>query len=384
LFAVYVHIPICAHKCYYCDFHSRPVPASERMRYLQALCSEIRLCPHKGSPAQTLFLGGGTPSELTGDEIERIVSTLDATFEFSEDSEWTIECNPGTVSPASCDRLAELGFDRVSLGAQTFNDDILKRLGRIHNAAQAERSFEWFRAAGFENLSIDLMFGIPGQSFADWRASLVRALDLGPEHLSLYSLSIEPGTPFGHLRDCGAMQEPPDELVADMYELAMDLTRDRGYHQYEISNYCLPGLECRHNLAYWNNSPYLGFGVSAASYVDGRRWSNTCDWEDYFEGAANGRVPRVNEEHLDWKYALGEEVMLQIRTARGVSVAKLSRKYRCDFEGLFRPSIDFLRSQDLIVKEGELLRLTRRGKLLANEVCLEFLESAKLLQEPGE
>lgn len=379
MFGVYVHIPICAHKCYYCDFHSRPVAPALRTRYLEALCSEIALCSRKGSLARTLFLGGGTPSELTGDEIEQIVTVLEETFDFSEDSEWTIECNPGTVSPASCDRLAELGFDRVSLGVQTFDDNALKRLGRIHNSHQAEKSFDLFRAAGFENLNLDLIFGIPGQTLEDWRRDLSRAMDLGPEHLSLYSLSIEPGTPFGHLRDCGELVEPPEELVADMYELAMDLTQVRGYHQYEISNFCQPGLECRHNLAYWDNSPYLGFGVSAASYVDGCRWSNTCDWEDYFEGAARGRVPRVNEECLDWNRALGEEVMLQIRTDRGVSVGTLSRKYRCDFEGLFQRSIEFLSSEDLIARDGELLRLTRRGKLLASRVCLEFLESARSL-----
>lgn len=325
-------------------------------------------------------MGGGTPSELTGDEIEGVVQALTTAFHFHEDAEWTIECNPGTVNPASCDRLAELGFDRVSLGVQTFQDDLLKKLGRIHSAAQARQCYDWVRGAGFENVSFDLMFGIPGQSLRDWKSDLRRALELGPEHLSLYSLSVEPGTPFGHLREIGSLDEPRDELVAEMYETAMDLTQTAGYQHYEISNYCLPGFECAHNLAYWTNSPYLGFGISAASYVEGVRWTNTFDWEAYFEGAVQGRVPRVNEEKLRWNQALGEEVMLRLRTASGISPLRLSRKYRCDFEGLFRYSIDFLTEQSLLVREGESLRLTRRGKLLANEVCREFLQSAKALE----
>jgi oxygen-independent coproporphyrinogen-3 oxidase len=376
-FAIYVHIPICAHKCYYCDFHSRPVEPTDRSRYLSALGQEIRASEWRGEGAQTLFLGGGTPSELTGDEIEAIIRALEGTFNFASDSEWTIECNPGTVSPASCDRLLELGFDRISLGVQSFHDHHLKRLGRIHSARDALRSYEWFRGAGFENVSLDLMFGLPNQTLKEWRSDLERALQLGPEHLSLYSLSIEPGTPFGHLVEIGALEESSDDQVADMYEMAMDLTQAAGYGQYEISNYALPGYECIHNLSYWTNSPYLGFGISAASYADGTRWTNTYDWAAYFAGASRGDVPKANLEHLEWNLAMGEEIMLGLRMGQGISTSRLSRKYRCDFEGLFRLSINFLTEQNLLARDGDRLRLTRRGKLLANEVCNEFLKSAR-------
>lgn len=378
-FAIYVHIPICAHKCYYCDFHSRPVKSADRIRYLRSLGEEIRASRWKGDPAQTLFLGGGTPSELTGDEIEAIIRALEDTFHFANDSEWTIECNPGTVSPASCDRLLELGFDRISLGVQSFHDHHLKRLGRIHSAEDALRSYEWFRAAGFENISLDLMFGLPDQTLKEWRKDLKRALQLGPEHLSLYSLSIEPGTPFGHLLEVGALPEASDDQVADMYEMAMDLTQSAGYSQYEISNYSLPGYECVHNLAYWTNSPYLGFGISAASYADGVRWTNTYDWEAYFEGAEKGVVPSGSLEQLQWNLAMGEEIMLGLRMGQGISTSRLSGKYRCDFERLFRLSINFLIEQNLLARDGDRLLLTRRGKLLANEVCSEFLKSARAI-----
>jgi oxygen-independent coproporphyrinogen III oxidase len=378
-FAIYVHIPICVHKCYYCDFHSRPVEAADRSRYLKAVCAEIRSSPRRGARATSLFLGGGTPSELTGDEISRIVSTLEETFDFDLDSEWTIECNPGTVNPASCDRLLDIGFDRVSLGVQSFHDRHLKRLGRIHTARDARESFDWFRRAGFENLSVDLMFGIPGQTLMEWREDLASTLALEPEHMSLYGLSIEPATPFGHLLESGLLEQVSDEMLADMYELAMDLAQEAGYRQYEITNYALRGFECTHNLSYWTNSPYLGFGISAASYMDGARWTNTCDWERYFRGAEIGRVPRATEERLKWNMALGEEAMLSLRTSRGLSSTRLSRKYRCDFEGLFRCSIDFLTEQRLIERDGDTLKLTRRGKLLASEVCGEFLRSARSL-----
>ncbi len=376
-FAIYVHIPICAHKCYYCDFHSRPVKPTDRSRYLCALEKEIRASRWKGDFAHTLFLGGGTPSELTGDEIENIIHALEDTFDFANDSEWTIECNPGTVSPASCDRLLELGFDRISLGVQSFHDHHLKRLGRIHSSEDSLRSYEWFRGAGFENISLDLMFGLPDQTLKEWRTDLKRALQLGPEHLSLYSLSIEPGTPFGHLLEIGALPETSDDQVADMYEMAMDLTQAAGYGQYEISNYALPGYECVHNLAYWTNSPYLGFGLSAASYAEGVRWTNVCDWEAYFEGAAQGTIPSGSSERLQWNLAMGEEIMLGLRMGQGISTERLAGKYRCDFEGLFRLSINFLTEQNLLAREGDRLWLTRRGKLLANEVCNEFLKSAR-------
>ena len=314
---------------------------------------------------------------MTGDEIEALIRALEETFDFASDSEWTIECNPGTVSPASCDRLLELGFDRISLGVQTFHDHHLKRLGRIHSADDALRSYEWFRGAGFENMSLDLMFGLPDQTLKEWRKDLKQALQLGPEHLSLYSLSIEAGTPFGHLLEIGALPEASDDQVADMYEMAMDLTQAAGYVQYEISNYALPGYECGHNLAYWTNSPYLGFGISAASYADRVRWTNTFDWEAYFEGAQRGAVPSANSERLQWNLAMGEEIMLGLRMGQGISTSRLSGKYRCDFEGLFRLSINFLTEQSLLAREGDRLLLTRRGKLLANEVCNEFLKSAR-------
>jgi len=375
--SIYVHIPICAHKCYYCDFYSRPVDSQARVDYLKAVCAEIENSRWIGSPARSLYIGGGTPSLLTGDEIAHLVALLEEAFAFQPDAEWTVECNPGTVSPACCDRLVELGFDRISLGVQSFSESQLRRLGRLHSAQQSLCSFRWFREAGCENINLDLIFGLPDQTLEEWRRDLEQALELAPEHLSLYGLTIEAGTPFGHLQQIGALRQPPEELTAAMYELCMDLSTAAGYEQYEISNYAFPGFECRHNLVYWRNEPYLGFGISAASYIDGVRWTNTLDWDSYLRRAPQGDVPRSSEERLPPNLAMAEEMMLRLRTREGVSPKELSQKYGIRFESCFGESLMFLRKEGLISLRNGRLTLTRRGKLLADEVCSEFLHAAR-------
>ncbi|UCF38776.1 MAG: radical SAM family heme chaperone HemW [Acidobacteriota bacterium] len=372
-YAVYVHIPFCVSKCPYCDFVSKSSARDERAAYIKAVREEILNCPVAGSRAATLFLGGGTPTELTGDELESIVDAIDRTFSFDTDAEWTIECNPGTVNPASCDRLYYLGFNRVSIGTQSFKSDQLLRLGRIHSGEDALRSFNWFRTAGFENINLDLIFGTPDQSVESWNEDLSRALDLRPEHLSLYNLTIEQGTPFASLHARGELPIPSDDIVAQMFESAMDLAERFGYQQYEISNYALPGYECVHNLAYWSNSTYLGFGLSAASFVDGVRWVNTGNWESYIEGVKRGMVPKETEERLGALAALGEEIMLRLRTRFGISPEQLSSKYSTDFNSHFGSCVEFLIQNGLLVEDFGRLRLTRKGKLLANDVCAEFL-----------
>jgi oxygen-independent coproporphyrinogen-3 oxidase len=323
--------------------------------------------------AGTLFIGGGTPSELTGDEIERIVDSLRSTFSFSPDAEWTIECNPATVSPASCDRLLELGFNRASIGVQSLDDRQLTSLGRIHTSREAIETYCWFREAGFDNVNLDLMFGIPEQTLADWLSDLEGILELQPEHLSLYNLTVEPGTEFGRLHEKGLLQLADNELLGDMYEAAMDMTSEAGYQHYEISNFALPGFECQHNLSYWSNSCYLGFGIAAASFVEGWRWTSTSEWDEYISGARVGSVPKNSEERLEPRTAAAEEAILRLRTCYGFNPTDLSRKYACDFDELFGESVDFLTHHGLLEHEESAIRLTRKGRLLCNEVWAEFL-----------
>ena len=372
--AIYIHIPFCAHKCLYCDFNSKPALLEEKQAYVDALISEIRNCEYHGMPASTIYLGGGTPNELTGDEIETIITVLDMNFKFIDDKEWSIECNPGNVSPAFFKRLAELEFDRVSLGAQSFSEAQLQALGRLHSVSDILNSYDWIRDAGIDNVNLDLIYGIPGQRFEDWLEDLREAFFMAPEHLSLYNLTIEKDTRLSRLVKEGLVEPCDEDLAADMYEAAMELTDRAGYEQYEISNYALPEHECRHNIAYWKNEPYLGFGLSAASYMDGLRWTNTGDWREYLKGASGGTVPSVHKEKLKPREALGEEIMLRLRMSSGADIEQLSAKYRLPVEELFSDSIAFLVNEGLLDREGSYITLSRKGMLLASSVSAEFLK----------
>ena len=370
---IYVHIPFCVRKCYYCDFNSGPLSESARRLYLGALQEEIRNTPWRNCPARTMFLGGGTPSELTIVELQDLVTALTQAFPFEEDAEWSIECNPGTMSRTFFPALRELGFNRISLGVQSFNDSHLRALGRIHNAEEARDAYRAFRQAGFDNVNLDLIFALPGQTLGEWRSDLEEAICLSPEHLSLYNLTIEPGTEFGNRLAGGMLEEADEDLAADMYELAMDLTRAGGYQQYEISNYSRPGRECAHNHIYWSNQPYLGFGVSASSFVRGSRWTQTASLTEYARTASSPRVTRASEEKLNDREALGEAIMLGLRTEEGISPAALSNRYCYDVASLFSQTFETLGQNGFLYQEGEKIRLTRRGKMMANDVCALFL-----------
>ena len=370
---VYVHIPFCVRKCHYCDFNSGPLSEPARRLYLEALTEEIHNTSWRGRPARTVFFGGGTPSELTIVELQELVSALTQTFALEQGAEWSIECNPGTMSRGYYPALRELGFNRVSLGVQSFKDSHLRTLGRIHDAEEARTAYREFRQSGFDNVNLDLMFALPGQTLGEWRADLEEALRLSPEHLSLYNLTIEPGTEFGNRLAAGELEETDEDLAADMYELTMDLTRAAGYQQYEISNYSREGRECAHNLIYWRNQPYLGFGVSASSFVEGTRWTHTANLREYVRTASSGQVTRASEENLTDREALGEEIMLGLRTEEGISPTALSSRYSYDVDSLFSPIFETLGQHGLLWREGERIRLTRRGKMMANDVCARFL-----------
>ncbi len=370
---LYVHIPFCVKKCPYCDFVSGPVGLELRKSHLAALEDEIRFNPWAGRAIRTLFFGGGTPSELTLPELRGLTSALRESFDWSGLLEWTIECNPGTVRPAKFAAFRELGLNRVSIGVQSFRESHLRLLGRIHDADEARQAYWWARQAGFDNVNLDLIFALPGQTLQDWREDLEEALSLEPEHLSLYNLTIEPGTEFFTLRAKGCLEETGEELAADMYELAMDRCSAQGLLQYEISNYALPGRECKHNLVYWRNQPYLGFGLGAASYIGGVRWSNTDNFGEYAAGAKLGRPPRKQEERLTGTEALTEAIMLGLRTREGIDIKELETRLGLDATERHGETIAFLVREGLLRRDAGTLTLTRRGTLLASEVCAQFL-----------
>jgi len=372
-FGIYVHIPFCVRKCPYCDFVTAPGNREERLSYLDALESEIRTGTWTGHQARTIYFGGGTPSELGPPDLCRVVESLREVFEVQPEAECSIECNPGTLSKSKLARMRSMGFNRLSLGVQSFSDRCLRSLGRIHTAAEVREAYQLIRAARFENVNLDLIFGLPGQTLEDWRQDLREALDLRPEHLSLYGLTIEPETEFGRLKQRGALQETDEDTAASMYETAVELTAVAGYGQYEISNFALPGRECRHNLIYWHNEEYLGFGVSAASYVDGVRWTNVKNRDGYIRAVTDGRLVPGDTEQLNPRTALGEEIMLRLRLAEGFSSSELRRKYGLDPEAVYSDTLELFLTESLLERLNGSVRLTPRGRLLANEVCKRFL-----------
>jgi oxygen-independent coproporphyrinogen-3 oxidase len=369
---VYVHIPFCVRKCHYCDFNAGPGSVEAREQYVSALCGEIAQAP-AGLTARTLFFGGGTPSELSGTQLGAIVRSLRGRFEFAPDAEWTIECNPGTVTPASLAEMRALGFRRISLGVQSFHDPHLRSLGRIHDADAAVEAFQWAGEAGFADRSVDLIFGLPDQTMKEWQADLERAVSLGPEHLSIYGLTIEHGTEFGRRADAGMLPLPGEDLAAEMYEAALDTLGSAGYEQYEISNWARPGHRSRHNQIYWRNEPYLGFGVSAASYMGGTRWTNVGNQRVYAERVAAGRSCRQQEERLSGAKAAGEAIMLALRTRDGADLESLSLRYELDLRRHFDESMKRMSGLGLLEEQQGRVRLTRRGLLLANSVFCEFI-----------
>ncbi|MFB3903100.1 MAG: radical SAM family heme chaperone HemW [Acidobacteriota bacterium] len=372
-FGIYVHIPFCVRKCPYCDFVSAAGGSAERASYLNALEKEIRSSQWKGCSARTIYFGGGTPSELGPPDLRRIMEALREAFKVSPEPECSIECNPGTLSRRKLAAMRSLGFNRLSLGVQSFSDRFLRALGRIHTSGEALEAWRLIRSESFGNVNLDLIFGIPGQTLENWREDLRQALELRPEHLSLYDLTIEPETEFGRLKRQGRLPEVDEELAASMYETAADLTAAAGYGHYEISNFALPGRECRHNLVYWRNQEYLGFGVSAASYAAGVRSVNVKATAEYVRAVHQGKATTGYKERLEPRAALGEEIMLRLRLAEGLAASDLAAKYNLDPEILYAETMKHFISEGLLTRQNGSIRLTARGRLLANEVCRRFL-----------
>lgn len=378
---LYVHIPFCVRKCHYCDFNSGPASPAIHEQYVAALENEIRSSAWRGRPARTVFFGGGTPSELSTGHLRRIIRALKDSFRFpgdaaaaSEAAEWTIECNPGTVSAASLAEIREMGFNRISLGVQSFQDHHLQAIGRIHSAAEAREAVRHAREAGFARLNLDLIFCLPEQTLDEWKTDLEEALELKPEHISLYNLTIEEHTEFGRRYREGLLALPDEDLSADMYEWAMDRTAAAGMEQYEVSNFGYPGEECRHNLIYWRQEPYIGFGVSAASYLDGLRWTNTGSMGRYLASAADPPGPELaGSERLPARGAAGEAIMLGLRTREGADLGRVRARWGIDPEAEWGEEIGQFVEDGLVVRDGPRLRLTRRGVMLANAVCAAFL-----------
>lgn len=365
---LYIHIPFCASRCVYCGFYSTTLPAL-RDAYVDALCQELTLRAEE-LPADeaitTIYLGGGTPSQLTTDQLDRLFSYIYKVYR-SQPVEVTMECNPDDITPAFADWIAQSPIDRISMGAQAFSDDRLRLLRRRHTAAEVRRATTLLRQAGIRNISIDLMFGFPGETLTDWEQDIDEALRLGVEHISAYSLMYEEGTTLHRWLSEGRIQEIDDDLSLRMYDCLVDRLTAAGYRHYEISNFALPQRESRHNSSYWRDVPYMGLGASAHSF-DGRQRSwNVADIEAYIAAIGRGERP-CTVEALDPDTHYEDVVLTSLRTAEGIDLGKIRRDFgsqRLDF--LLAAADQDLR-QGYLVLEDDHLRLTRRGIYLSDGI----------------
>ena len=347
--------------------------ASDAKRYIRALGLEIARTPPQA--IATIFLGGGTPNAYDAETIASLIEQLRTHFPSTRTGkqEISIEINPDAVREGDIDRYASAGINRISIGVQSFLEREVRALGRRHTNAQVERCVAEARAAGIASISLDLMFGLPGQNEEDWSRCLDTAIALGVDHCSTYGLTIEAGTPFGAIYTRSPETFGDEDLQALLYERAMDRFEAAGFEQYEISNFARPGHRCRHNENYWRNGSYIGLGVGAASYMEGRRTSTTRELAKYFEAAESGASIPCESEELSGLRRLGEAMMLALRTSQGVDTRVFNQRYGIDPSSIYSSTIAQLIDDGLLQRTGENLRLTRRGRLLANDVCGAFV-----------
>ncbi len=379
--SIYLHIPFCAHRCAYCDFNTYAGQESLIPAYIDALIREIEtvsaLQAHP-APVHTLFFGGGTPSLLPTPHLSAVMDALRRAFALTANLEATLEANPGTVTAQSLKELHAAGLNRLSFGVQSANPNELRLLERAHGFFDVIQSVKWARQAGFKRLNLDLIYGLPEQTLADWQNSVKRIADLGPEHISMYGLTIEHGTPFGRWAARGLLPLPNPDLAADMYEWAAEyLGKQTGYAQYEISNWATPGEESRHNLQYWRNLPYYGFGAGAHGYIDGTRSANVSRIKTYISRLKTSDSPSVAKfsNRPSPRQAMQETLMLGLRlTQEGVSNTAFHNRFGMGILEAFPREISELTELGLLEwHEQDTLRLTPRARLIGNQVFMRFV-----------
>ena len=377
---LYLHIPFCERKCAYCDFLSAPADLPVRISYIKKLQEEIAYYGSEFEEYQvsSIFLGGGTPTILEGYQLAAILETVKTYFRLVADAEITVECNPGTLTAGKAEKLVQAGFNRLSMGLQSADDRELQLLGRIHNFAQFLESYDLARKAGFENINVDLMSALPGQTLKSWQNTLQKVTALRPEHISAYSLIIEEGTPFyerfaedERIREEGGHPRllPEEAIERQMYELTQCFLHTKGYERYEISNYAKPGSECRHNCGYWTRKDYLGLGLGASSLVGHQRFQNTSDLKEYLEQEYH----HIHTETLDKKSEMEEFMFLGLRLMTGISRQQFEKTFQVTLDSVYGEVLRKLKSEQLIEEVAGYVRLTEYGIDVSNYVLSEFL-----------
>jgi oxygen-independent coproporphyrinogen-3 oxidase len=377
---LYIHIPYCRQKCSYCAFFSQECSGDELDRYTGLLQQEMLLAAGRTAPRSKLdsiYFGGGTPSLLDPQQVADLLNQAENLFGLAAGAEVTLEANPGTIDFQRLAGFRQAGINRLSLGIQSFDDRMLRTLGRIHSAQQAREAFTAARRAGFENIGLDLIHALPGQTGALWLAELRQALQLAPEHLSIYGLTIEEDTPFAAQYDSDSPLLPDEDLAAEMFETADEFLEARGYEHYEIANYARTGFRSRHNSGYWKRDGYLGLGAGAHSFLRdagfGTRFSNAADLDEYCTALQRGSLPRRDIQPLARADAMAEYLFLGLRMAEGVQFSEFKEEFGTGIREIFGQEITPLLEQGLLAEDSSGIRLTRRGMLLSNQVFQRFL-----------
>ncbi|MCD5323631.1 MULTISPECIES: radical SAM family heme chaperone HemW [Pontibacillus] len=379
--SAYIHIPFCHQICHYCDFTKFFYNPELADQYLEALENEIVTAVGKQKkPMKTIFVGGGTPTALSYEQLERLLKMIAESFDVDAPLEYTFEANPGEFDEKKLALLKEYGVNRISFGVQVFDDELLEKLGRNHRVQDVYDSLRLFEKQQFDNVSVDLMYGLPGQTYDQFKKTIDEALQLGLPHYSSYSLQIEPKTVFYLRHKKGKLHKPVEEEEANMYELLMSEMNKSGVYQYEISNFAKPGYESKHNLTYWNNDYYYGFGAGAHGYLPGERTVNIKPLNQYTKKAKETGVPQLYVEPVHHKEEMEEQMFLGLRKVKGVSLDEFQRRFGRSIHSLYSGELDYLKRKNWITEAEDHIALTPQGRLFGNEVFAQFLIEDEKLQ----
>ncbi len=372
---LYLHIPYCLHKCGYCDFNSHPENQKESVHYVEALLTELKnySTTLKNYNVPTVFVGGGTPTILPSIQLKKIFDTIRQNFNLTPDCEITIEANPATIKLETLQEIRAAGYNRISIGVQSFDEKELQLLERVHNEEEIHSTVHRARSANFENLSMDLMFALPDQTIEKWQSHLKHAIAKNPDHLSTYNLTIEPATAFFKLHQKGKLCLPHEDLQLEMYKTTIQVLKDAGYSQYEISNFSKPGMESQHNINYWNNGEYLGVGAGASSYLNGERFKNINLPSIYIREIETKASAIDSRERLEPLQAMGETLMLGLRLLKGISIDTFENRFQISFQKVYGKVVESLLNQELITLNQNRIALSKKGLFLADSVILKFM-----------
>ncbi|MCF6465605.1 radical SAM family heme chaperone HemW [Clostridium sp. Cult2] len=372
---IYVHIPFCSSKCYYCDFVSFPNQYNKIDKYINYLIVEIEKYKEilKEYTVKTIFIGGGTPSYLEGQHIGRVLEHIYKTFNSDEIEEITIETNPGTLNEEKLKLYKEYGIDRISIGVQSLNDNLLKSIGRGHTSMDFYRSFELMRNLNFKNVNVDLIYGLPNQTLKDCERTLEEIVNLDVEHISYYSLILEDNTLMNKWYKEGRIKLPDEEIEREMYHYGISFLKSKGYNHYEISNFSKEGIECKHNLFYWQLKPYIGFGIAAHSNINNKRFWNYNNFKDYFISLEKNKYPIDGEEHIDKEMEIAEYFIMGLRLIEGINKNVFKERFKIKVEDIYEDVLVKYKNRGLLHIDDEWIRFTPKGLDLSNIVYVDLL-----------